>query len=809
LVDEPEVNSVPLVQPTVLQQPIAYGRSDNVTPIPVGSANPNVVSLDQGYPVTQKIPYNQGGFKTVKEEETNGLFNYISKYTSFQSSGGQYTFDPAIVPLGGYAQGAILFNPTSNAWFKSLVNNNTDSTFSAANWLQITATPTQLVAFYQQGRLGVVSGNPYTDNKYSTTLYFSPGKEGNLISLYNTSTNNWQTVTFSELSLNVSTLTAGTIYDVYVGNNNTGTSPTTLTTYAWTNNTTAPAGRVTQDGRIVYTSNKNQLFVGSVYVQTTTTADITVTGYAQQGMVMHPNNFYAYQYSNGAGTDANIKLYKRDNQGGLTFISDQANAHNRPDCIIASVLNTATPPVLVNYLYSLNTDSSSLDIWRINNDGTLSSTSSDTGLTNVTQRLALLNTSTAHYLYATSYSTSTGPGNIYQYRINSDGSLTALTPATISVGQLPVGIKTITLGANSFVYVCNSGDSTINVCTVAATGALTIRDTVSTSTIAVTDIQISPDKSHVYACGPTGLIIFSIDQTTGALSNPITHSTAGGNRIIISNDNNYLYVGNITNATLNQFSITSTGDIVSLTPVSVTLENNFINMVQSIDGQNVYVLDNSTSTATPPVTTSVIETFFNWNGGLLQKTFNAFSSWKGQRYLYNYYNQVKLLMHGYIYNGGNPWKTASTVPTTSILMYPQNNDTSYGGGRIGLIIDPTMQNFELSVTGVVDSDNASGEARRELSIGLDNNNSIFNIGRNSVGGLVFLGSTTATSNTISGYTIPVGLEVPVDINNFQNPFGSGVPNNIYGVHYFQRLEGSDSNGTIFYENNGLTTFIFA
>lgn len=656
---------------------------------------------------------------------------------------------------------------------------------------------------FQQGRLGLVSGNPYQDNKYSSTLYFSPTKDGNLISLYNPSAGSWETKVFSETTLNINSLNPNTIYDIYIGealngNDNINMANITIITQAWNNNT--PPNRINLNGKLVNQNNLSQLFVGSIYVQAVTTTDVNVTNYAQTGILMHPNNFYVYQYSNITATNQTIKLYKRDNQGGLTYISDQANAHNRSDALIVS--GTFSGGVQ-NILYYIYLDGAQIAGCIINNDGTFASNTQVATVTTGTYSLASLTTSNAQYLYATN----TTNNNVFQFRINNDGTLTALTPATVPTGSFPIGIKIITIGTASYAYVCNNADSTVTKFTI-ANGVLGNPTTVNTPGIRNYEIEISPDNLFAYVVGyitgGSGLIAFNINQTDGTLTNPITYPTAGGDTIIISNDGKYLYVGDNTISTLLQFSRNiSTGALTALTSPSVTLENNFIDMAKSIDGQNIYVLDNSTST------TSVIETFFNWNGGLLQKTFNSFSSWKGQRYLYNYYNQVRLLMQGYIYNGGQAWKTASTVPTTSILMYPQNNDISYGAGRIGMLIDPTMQNFELAITGAVDSDNSLGSARRYLSIGLDNNNSIFNIGRNSVGGLVFLGSTTATSNTINGYTIPVGLEVPVDINNFQNPFGGGVPNNIYGVHYFQRLEGSDSNGTIFYENNGLSTFIFA
>ena len=69
-----------------------------------------------------------------------------------------------------------------------------------------------------QGRLTLESGVPIstTDQTDKTTLYYTPYL-GNSISLYTSSV--WETLTFSELSLNISAYTASKPYDIWAYDN--------------------------------------------------------------------------------------------------------------------------------------------------------------------------------------------------------------------------------------------------------------------------------------------------------------------------------------------------------------------------------------------------------------------------------------------------------------------------------------------------------------------------------------------------------------------------------------------------------------
>ena len=115
-------------------------------------------------------------------------------------------------------------------------------------------------ALYQNGRLGLVSNNPYKDSNFSQLLYFTPTNNGNLISLYNTIYSTWITYTFSELSLDISTYAVG-IYDVYIYINY---NQLVLYLDGWNNN--QPQNRAYLNGKIVFNSDNNKLFLGSIQV---------------------------------------------------------------------------------------------------------------------------------------------------------------------------------------------------------------------------------------------------------------------------------------------------------------------------------------------------------------------------------------------------------------------------------------------------------------------------------------------------------------------------------------------------------------
>lgn len=118
-----------------------------------------------------------------------------------------------------------------------------------------------------QGRLTLTTAVPVTtaDVTGATTIYFTP-YGGNCIALYD-GANGWKTITFSETSLALGTLTSGLPYDVF-GFLNGSTLNTEL--LAWTNGTTRATALTLQDGVLSKTGALTRRYLGTFYTTSTT-----------------------------------------------------------------------------------------------------------------------------------------------------------------------------------------------------------------------------------------------------------------------------------------------------------------------------------------------------------------------------------------------------------------------------------------------------------------------------------------------------------------------------------------------------------
>jgi 6-phosphogluconolactonase (cycloisomerase 2 family) len=78
------------------------------------------------------------------------------------------------------------------------------------------------------------------------------------------------------------------------------------------------------------------------------------------------------------------------------------------------------------------------------------------------------------------------------YSINSSsGQLTALSPSSIETGSLPVSIKTITIGDNSYAYVCNNSGNNVTMYLInSSSGQLTALSQATIGTISPRSISI-------------------------------------------------------------------------------------------------------------------------------------------------------------------------------------------------------------------------------------------------------------------------------------------------------------------------------
>ena len=129
-------------------------------------------------------------------------------------------------------------------------------------------------AFFAGGRLTPTSANPYGTGDIAdvSTVYYTPAT-GNRIALYD-GASAWDVITFSEGTIDVTSLTASKPYDVFMYNNG-GTA--TLETLVWTNGTTRATGLSYQDGVLVKTGATTRRYLGGIYVDAGTVTQDSLT----------------------------------------------------------------------------------------------------------------------------------------------------------------------------------------------------------------------------------------------------------------------------------------------------------------------------------------------------------------------------------------------------------------------------------------------------------------------------------------------------------------------------------------------------
>lgn len=146
--------------------------------------------------------------------------------------------------------------------------NYTSGTYTISSTINLEPSISSLV---NNGRLTLQSGSPITySDLTSSTLYYTP-YYGSQIGLYNTGSSTWDVYTFSELSYNLSGMTTGTNYDIFLSHNGTNF---VIEKIAWASDSSRASSIQYQDGVLVLSSSLNKRYLGTIRaISSTTTSD--------------------------------------------------------------------------------------------------------------------------------------------------------------------------------------------------------------------------------------------------------------------------------------------------------------------------------------------------------------------------------------------------------------------------------------------------------------------------------------------------------------------------------------------------------
>lgn len=192
-----------------------------------------------------------------------------------------------------------------------------------------------------------------------------------------------------------------------------------------------------------------------------------------------------------------------------------------------------------------------------------------------------------------------GTGGISQYTIGANGALTAMTPAAVDCGNIPIFVTLHPSG--KYLYVSNEEDSpagSISQFTVGADGTLTAMSPakVVTGGVYPAAMKITPNGNFLYVENgqSTSISQFGIGAT-GALT-PLSPALATydgyGAGVAIDPTGKYLYVSCADRNLVDQFSIGANGQLTPLSPASVSVSggNNLNAITVDPSGKYLYVV---------------------------------------------------------------------------------------------------------------------------------------------------------------------------------------------------------------------------
>jgi 6-phosphogluconolactonase (cycloisomerase 2 family) len=162
-------------------------------------------------------------------------------------------------------------------------------------------------------------------------------------------------------------------------------------------------------------------------------------------------------------------------------------------------------------------------------------------------------------------------GGVAQFAVGSDGKLTALSPATVSAGASPAAILVEPSGR--FAYVANAGDGTVSQFSVGAGGTLTA---LAPATVAAgmgpSGVAVDPTGRFVYVTngGDKTVSQYSIGSD-GALTPRATATVAAGSGATsptVDPSGKFAWVANPGDKTVSQYSIGSDGTLAPAAPAT-------------------------------------------------------------------------------------------------------------------------------------------------------------------------------------------------------------------------------------------------
>ncbi len=286
------------------------------------------------------------------------------------------------------------------------------------------------------------------------------------------------------------------------------------------------------------------------------------------------------------------------------------------------------------------------------------------------------------------YVANAGDGTLSQYTISSNGTLTAMTLATVAAGTTPHSVTVDPSG--KYVYVANSGSNNLSQYTIGTDGTLTA---MATATVAAGttpySVTVDPSGKYVYVAnsGSNNVSQYTIG-TGGALTAMTTATVAAGTTpysVSVDPSGKYVYVANSGSNNLSQYTIGTGGALTAMTPATIVAGTNpySITVAVGTSGQEYAYVANANSTNTG--TSSISEYTVGSSGVLTALTTITAGT-----------NPVSVTVDNsgqyiYVANYGSNNVSQYTIGSGGVLTAMATATVAAGTSPYSITIDPSSQ----------------------------------------------------------------------------------------------------------------------
>ncbi len=413
------------------------------------------------------------------------------------------------------------------------------------------------------------------------------------------------TVTLSSITVTPATpsVVAGlTLQFAATGNYSDGTTKDLTTSVTWSSGDPGKAMISATSGLATGVAAGTSLITATYTNATTGTVagnnTLTVAAPNLVSVVLSPNkptlgvNKSAQFYAIGTYTDNSTKDVTSSVMGWAstdeTILTITASGLAQAKNLIGAANVSATmtgftiAPVTVQvdttvFAYATNFDSNNVSQYKIESNGTLTALATGTVATD-NQPYSISVEPTGEYVYVSNWNSS----SVSQFRIGADGTLTKIGTGSVATGAFP---NAVIIGpTDQYAYVANLGDNSISQYKIGIDGQLTPMDTPKVAAGANPAIVVvDPKNKFAYAgnfganaqtppLGPSTISLYTVSQTDGSLTAmPGAAATAptgsGPSSIVIDPSAKYLYAANLGDNTINQYTINPDGTLSSITNV--------------------------------------------------------------------------------------------------------------------------------------------------------------------------------------------------------------------------------------------------